>query len=442
MPLQTLVLATDARVSGLLAQVLAEMELPAEVCSDAGVVRHKLAEQYYSALILDCENELEVSTILQAARKHAGERKVAFVALVGGPGAPATAFRLGADFVLTKPIGMQQAKNTMRTLKLVLEKMPKPTAAEPSARAAAASATAASPTPGTTFQISPALPTAPAAAVPAAEEKISEPELAAPATAPSAPQDVPSAQPVTQPKELRAKKPEKAPIGTESKRPAASKPQDAKPLVVVRSSKPVAVQPSLATFENYGEKKSRGYGWIAVLLVLVALSAGVVFFRDAIPWQSLGPVAHYAQLVGLYKATPDAPVPSPTGPASVVPKPEPGTPTPPPSPAADPNSVATEAPATSDAVTVSEEDMEKLLTQRVEPVIPADQLPSGPVSPVVLQARISKDGAVTDVRLAHGEVQLAPYAMRAVRDWKYQPYLQNGQAVEVQTLITVTFGPQ
>jgi len=423
------------------------MELHAEVCSDAGVVRHKLAEQYYAALILDCENELEVSTLLQAARQHAADRKVAVVALVGGPGAPATAFRLGADFVLTKPVAMQQARNTMRTLKLVLEKMPKPVTSEPSARAAAASAAAASPASAAPFQsLSPTLPAALAAAMPAAEEKTSKPELSAPAASTfAAQQDAPSAEPTTGPqKSIPAAKPERTKVPSELKQPAKPKPQDAKPLIVVRSSQPLTVESSLETLATYGEKKSRGYGWMAVLVVLIALIAGVVYFRDAIPWQSLGPVSHYAQLAGLYKPASAADIPAPTGPASTVPKPEPGTPAPPPSSTpADPSAVTSEAPsAASDAVTVSEEDMEKLLTQRVEPVIPADQLPSGPVSPVVLQARISKDGAVTDVKLTHGEAQLAPYAMRAVREWKYQPYLQNGQAVEVQTLITVTFGPQ
>jgi protein TonB len=61
---------------------------------------------------------------------------------------------------------------------------------------------------------------------------------------------------------------------------------------------------------------------------------------------------------------------------------------------------------------------------------------------VVLQASISKDGAVTDVKLGQGETQLAPYAMRAVRQWKYRPYVQNGQPVDVETKVTVTFGPQ
>jgi hypothetical protein len=422
------------------------MELHAEVCSDAGVVRHKLAEQYYAALILDCENELEVSTLVQAARQHAADRKVAFVALVGGPGAPATAFRLGADFVLTKPVAVQQARNTMRTLKLVLEKMPKPVATEPGARAAAASAAAASPASAAPFQsLSPTLPAAPAAAMPAAEEKTWEPELSAPAASTfAAQQDAPSAEPTTGPLKLSpAAKPERTKVPGELKQPAKPKPQDAKPLIVVRSSQPLTVESSLETLATYGKKKSRGYGWIPVLVVLIVLIAGVVYFRAAIPWQSLGPVSHYAQLAGLYKPVPAADIPAPTGPESTVPKPEPGTPVPPSSSPTDPSVVASEAPpATADAVTVSEEDMEKLLTQRVEPVIPADQLPSGPVSPVVLQAHISKDGAVTDVKLTHGEAQLAPYAMRAVREWKYQPYVQNGQAVEVQTQITVTFGPQ
>ena len=38
-----------------------------------------------------------------------------------------------------------------------------------------------------------------------------------------------------------------------------------------------------------------------------------------------------------------------------------------------------------------------------------------------------------------GHVFLAPAAIAAVRQWLYKPFLLNGEPVEVETTVTVTF---
>jgi len=58
---------------------------------------------------------------------------------------------------------------------------------------------------------------------------------------------------------------------------------------------------------------------------------------------------------------------------------------------------------------------------------------------VKLQAIIAADGAVRDVRLLAGSPLLARAAVDAVRQWRYQPTLLNGVAVEVLTEIDVIF---
>jgi len=58
---------------------------------------------------------------------------------------------------------------------------------------------------------------------------------------------------------------------------------------------------------------------------------------------------------------------------------------------------------------------------------------------VVLQAEISKDGSIENLRLISGHPMLAPAAIEAVKQWRYKPYLLNGEAVAVETQITVNF---
>jgi protein TonB len=58
---------------------------------------------------------------------------------------------------------------------------------------------------------------------------------------------------------------------------------------------------------------------------------------------------------------------------------------------------------------------------------------------VVLMAVIGKDGTVRDVRVENGLPLLAQAAIDAVKQWRYRPYLLNGEPVEVDSHITINF---
>ena len=58
---------------------------------------------------------------------------------------------------------------------------------------------------------------------------------------------------------------------------------------------------------------------------------------------------------------------------------------------------------------------------------------------VVLLAVIGKDGAVEDVRVKSGLPLLAQAAIEAVKQWRYRPYLVNGEPVEIDSQITINF---
>jgi periplasmic protein TonB len=58
---------------------------------------------------------------------------------------------------------------------------------------------------------------------------------------------------------------------------------------------------------------------------------------------------------------------------------------------------------------------------------------------VVLHAIISKDGTVEQVTPLSGSPLLIPAAEAAVKQWRYRPTMLNGQAVAVDTEITVIF---
>jgi periplasmic protein TonB len=58
---------------------------------------------------------------------------------------------------------------------------------------------------------------------------------------------------------------------------------------------------------------------------------------------------------------------------------------------------------------------------------------------VVLQAMISRQGTIENLRVLSGHAMLVPAAIDAVRQWRYRPYILNSEPVEVETQITVNF---
>jgi periplasmic protein TonB len=97
------------------------------------------------------------------------------------------------------------------------------------------------------------------------------------------------------------------------------------------------------------------------------------------------------------------------------------------------------APVPAQRITVSQGVSQGLLIHQVNPLYPAIARDAHVGGAVRLRAIIGKDGAVHSLSLLGGHPLLAKTAMDAVRQWKYKPYLLNGQPVEVQTEITVQF---
>jgi periplasmic protein TonB len=58
---------------------------------------------------------------------------------------------------------------------------------------------------------------------------------------------------------------------------------------------------------------------------------------------------------------------------------------------------------------------------------------------VVLEAVVGADGVIENLRVISGPAILSTAAQQAVRQWRFKPYLENGQAVETKTRITVNF---
>ena len=90
-------------------------------------------------------------------------------------------------------------------------------------------------------------------------------------------------------------------------------------------------------------------------------------------------------------------------------------------------------------VHVSTGVLEGLLLTPIQPVYPAIARIAGVQGAVVLQATISKAGRIESLHVVSGSPMLQRAAIDAVQVARYRPYMLNGEAVEVQTTITVVF---
>lgn len=79
------------------------------------------------------------------------------------------------------------------------------------------------------------------------------------------------------------------------------------------------------------------------------------------------------------------------------------------------------------------------LVRRVLPVYPPLARSARIQGQVVLQAVISKEGIIENLRVVAGHPMLVPAAIDAVSQWRYRPYVLNNDPVEVETQITVNF---
>jgi TonB family protein len=81
------------------------------------------------------------------------------------------------------------------------------------------------------------------------------------------------------------------------------------------------------------------------------------------------------------------------------------------------------------------------LIKQTRPEYPADLQQAGVEGTVMIRAVVSKDGSLLSPQVINTEIdsRLADLALSAIRQWRYQPSLLNGEPVEVLTTVSVDF---
>jgi protein TonB len=95
-------------------------------------------------------------------------------------------------------------------------------------------------------------------------------------------------------------------------------------------------------------------------------------------------------------------------------------------------------PKTPSVVHLSHIDASRLVS-RIEPIYPVLAKQIGKSGKVELHAIIGEDGTIQSLEAVSGDPIFFASAMQAARQWRYTPTMLNGQAVKVDTYITVIY---
>lgn len=272
MATRAFLLCGDEKAVQAVTQILDELEVSFEHSSEPAFSLKRLATQRFDLLIVDCDNVQNATQVFNSARASNLNKTSITIAIVEGKAGVPNAFRLGASLVLTKPVALEQIRNTLRTgIGMTRKEAQEVKAPSPSTISAVLSSAVTLPAPAAAVAppSSPVTvaPTAPGA-VPPANRPAATPAVPAPAASSQAALAPvrPAATPVAEaPKSVvPAPPPAKPVVAAPAANPPANTAQEKKPVVtpvkeakaeptvaVPTVTKAAAVGTSLASVKNF-----------------------------------------------------------------------------------------------------------------------------------------------------------------------------------------------
>jgi periplasmic protein TonB len=101
--------------------------------------------------------------------------------------------------------------------------------------------------------------------------------------------------------------------------------------------------------------------------------------------------------------------------------------------------VPPQPPHRTERLRVSEPVINARIVRRIEPLYPPLAMQLRRDGRVELHAIIATDGTIQSLEVENGDPLFIQSALTAVRQWRYQPTILNGQPIEVETEITVIY---
>jgi len=557
-----LLLSPDDQAVSAITGVLEEMSVTCERPLDGASAAQRINSHSFDLVLVDCENLPAAKLIFDVCRRGKSGNNAVPIAIVDGRAGLPTAFRLGAELILTKPVAKDQARSTIRTAvsRVRRDVQTNESAPQQSASAAISSATASSAAPTSAVPTEERAQAAAAASVSSQLTSFAEPTPSFVPTAASsvAPGVAPSAAPSVAPAALAATlsastvaskmhsavdeidatpatrklnpPPESSSASSlsgsslsgSSAAPAVSVdrkamrslgPSDDPVLAELeekelaesqqKSAGPSAAGPGKAAPDQPAAKSGapasssqpqdrRKTRSLLVASLMLALAGGGFYalwmFQPGFRAIAQPQIDRMLTLAGM--GLPPAPAPILTKrPTQLAPGTTAATAPVPPAAASGTAVALSKSPATTNiapvattpelnktseikpsetrpsetipgdnkndatlasssgaqlpgegsAIILSSKGAESRLLSSVAPKYPVDAHPGAGEETVVLKEVVDENGKVASVRLVEGNAALATAAIKAVKQWRYRPYVRDGKAQPFQTVVLVDF---
>ncbi|MFZ0863475.1 MAG: PilZ domain-containing protein [Candidatus Sulfotelmatobacter sp.] len=121
MNLTSLLICSDDRALRVLRSVLGELEIDVEHCADHRIAAKELAQRSFGAVIIDCKDEGSFE-LLKSVRSGKHNSKSMAIAIIEARTNLQAAFKLGANFVVFKPISTEKAKSSFRAARALMKR--------------------------------------------------------------------------------------------------------------------------------------------------------------------------------------------------------------------------------------------------------------------------------------------------------------------------------
>lgn len=125
--LKSLVLCSDEKEVRVLRRVLSEMDIALEHCTEVDTAVQKLTRQRFEAIVVDCATQEIANRLLRGARSSPANKRAIAVAVVNGEtgdtqNALKSAFNMGAQFVLFKPLSLERTRSSFRAVRALMKR--------------------------------------------------------------------------------------------------------------------------------------------------------------------------------------------------------------------------------------------------------------------------------------------------------------------------------
>jgi protein TonB len=144
MALRCLLFSSDEGTAQSICQVLADLGIEAESCSEAVAAVERVTNQSFQIVIIDWDKQPEAGFLLTTTRERKAAERPLTLAIVSDDGSVPKALQAGANSILRKPVLVNQVKDTLKTARDLLRARQEAATAQAAAAAASAGSGAAS----------------------------------------------------------------------------------------------------------------------------------------------------------------------------------------------------------------------------------------------------------------------------------------------------------